>query len=115
MNEVRHDEAIDHRFGSGAVQEELPDVIAMGPAHDDIEVIEMGPAPGMAAPGDDIRVIPDQPSLLDEVPEADAWEQHRTADPDAPPAPAPRFDDDPEVSPADAWEQAQLTDRYDDY
>ena len=113
MTETSHDELIDHGFGSRERRDDVPDVIEMGPVHDDdIGVIAMGP---VAEPRDDIEVIPDEPGLMDEVPLVDAWDQERPADPDAPPRPTPRAALDPEVPVADAWEQSLPTDRSDDY
>jgi hypothetical protein len=125
MTDARHDELLDHGFGSRE-RDTDPGVIAMGPARDDIqvddieviddidvvddtEVIAMGPVPEAPRPS-----MPR--SMADpEVPAADAWEQARPADPDEPAPPAPRSVADPEVPTVDAWEQSQPTDRFDDY
>jgi hypothetical protein len=100
MNDARHDELIDHGFGSRSAGAQTPDVIAMGPVQRDIEVVAH------------------QPTLVDdEVPPADAWEQALLADPDEPPpiAGLPSRDLDLGVPEADAWEQAQLVYDVDDY
>jgi hypothetical protein len=119
MTEARHEEVLDHGFGSRGARDDVPEVIEMGPVHDDIEVddievIEMGPAAEEAsslAPPPPPRAFADT-----EVPPVDAWEQTLNADPDAPPPPSPRRSvADQEVPEADAWEQAIPTDRFDDY